>query len=90
MQLSILKNNEKRNNECENELQLYKRIPFFMDDMRKLGDSLWPSDKITSILYYQAAALNGCTESSVKVAMHILESEASCGSVDYGKAKVKA
>jgi hypothetical protein len=76
--------------EIEDELLLYKSIPDFKDDMRRLGDKLWPSDQATSILYYQAAALNGCTESCVRVALHILESAAPGGLVDYSKAKVTA
>ncbi len=82
------KSQSKNVSESEDELLLYKSIPDFKDEMRRLGDNLWPSDKTTSILYYQAAALNGCTESCVRVALYFLESESSCGLVDYGKAKV--
>jgi hypothetical protein len=101
MELSICQNNseqsDKKSNiqskdisDSEAELLLYKTIPGFKDDMRGLGDDLWSSDKAKSILYYQAAALNGCTESCVRVALHFLDSETSYGSVDYAKAKVTA
>lgn len=99
MEISVLKSNHqecnekiknqiKSTSENEYELRLYKAIPSFKEDMRRLGDNLWPSNKTTSILYYQAAAMNGCTESCVRVAMHFLESEISSAPLDYNKAKV--
>ena len=66
---------------------LYRNIPGFKDEMRKLGDKNSVNSKDSAIMYYEAAALNGCAESCIKVAMYSLNLD-SPESVDYIKAKV--
>ena len=66
---------------------LYRNIPGFKDEMRKLGDKNSVNSKDSAIMYYEAAALNGCAESCFKVAMYSLNLD-SPESVDYIKAKV--
>ena len=66
---------------------LYRNIPGFKDEMRKLGDKNSVNSKDSAIMYYEAAALNGCAESCFKVAMYSLNLD-SPESEDYIKAKV--
>ena len=74
------------------EYSLYSRIPNFKDEMRRLGDQFWKGgssqSKDTAMLYYEAAALNGCVESCVRVAMHCLGADER--PVDHQKAKVRS
>ena len=92
MQINQLRKGTEYFRDCEqieSECLVYSRIPGFKDELRKLGDSILTSSKDTAMLYYEAAAINGCSESCVRVARNYLRSDQAGSSVEYGKAKVK-
>ena len=94
MQINQLRKGSESFRDCkpiESEYLVYSKIPLagFKDELRKLGDSILTSSKDTAMLYYEAAAINGCSESCVRVAMNYLRSDQAGSSVEYGKTKVK-
>jgi hypothetical protein len=76
--------------DCECKCNVYGLIPGFKDEMKKLGDTMLPHSKDTAMLYYEAAAINGCSDSSLRVAMNCLGADSAGAVVDYNKAKVRA